>query len=82
MCNIGIGTINPSVKLSIQPTIKEKLMKENNIQRAVRQRDEIIKIIGDCWFEQIDGEDNSWRYRHNFLIFSLQIERKLLEYFK
>jgi len=57
-------------------------MKENNIQKAVRQRDEILNIITRCFLEHVLDEDNSWRVMHNLLKLQLQLEPKLLNYFK
>ena len=57
-------------------------MKENNIQKAVRQRDEILSIIKKNFLLYEAGEDNSWRVLHNFIILDGQLERDLLDYFK
>ena len=56
-------------------------MKENQVQRAFRQRDEVMNIIAKAFCKPVEDEDNSWRVRHNRLVFEMQIERALFEYF-
>ena len=56
-------------------------MKENQVQRAVRQRDEVVHIISKAFCEYVEDEDNSWRVRHNRIVLEMQIERALFEYF-
>lgn len=56
-------------------------MNENKVQKAVRQREEVLKLLEGCFLEYCEGEDNSWRVKHNFIMFSLQAERALFTYF-
>lgn len=55
-------------------------MKENNIQKAVRQRDEIMKLLEESFLLYNEDEDNSWRCVHNFIQLSLQFEVPLLDW--
>lgn len=58
------------------------MKKENKAQKALRQRNEVLKIIEDCFMQfPSPDEDNHWRVNHNFNILSLQLEPKLFEYF-
>ena len=56
--------------------------KENEIQKAIRQKDEIMQIIKKGFLQIEQGEDNSWRVKHNEIILEMQIERPIFEYFK
>jgi hypothetical protein len=56
--------------------------KENNIQRAIRQRDEILTIVDNCFLTNVEGEDNSYKVKHNLLQLELLLEPLLLQYFK
>lgn len=53
------------------------MTKENQTQKAHRIREEILKAIEHCFLCYEDGEDNSWRCRHNKIVLQLQIEQKL-----
>lgn len=56
------------------------LSRENRVQKAVKQRDEIIKLLGYSFLEFVENEDNSWRVKHNLIMLELQFEKRLLDY--
>jgi len=55
-------------------------MKQKKIQEACNKRDDIIKILNECFLQSVSGEDNSWRVTHNLIELQIQFERKLFEY--
>lgn len=54
--------------------------KENRVQRAVRKRDEILRLVKHSFLTHVSDEDNSWRVIHNLIQLELQLERDLVNY--
>ena len=58
-----------------------KAEKENKIQRAIRRRDEVLKLLKHSFLMYVPREDNSWRVEHNLIQLELEFERLLADYF-
>ena len=54
----------------------------NQTQRIFAKREELLNFLKDKFLEPVEGEDNSWRVKNNFLEFEGQIEVGLMELLK
>ena len=53
---------------------------ENKTQKSFRLRQRLLDIIRQGFLSHVSDEDNSWKVRHNMIVFEGQIEHKLFEF--